>query len=312
MLNPVASGGRISRRFFAVLAVTISLGIGRAQYAEPLPDVATYGDKLVIRSNVAFGDARWQQMDVYLPTPGVRGPAVVCWFGGSFRAGNRYQFSRLAAYLADHGVAAITPEYFLGARDGSTAAWPQAVYDAKTAVRWVRAHAAELNIDPERIYALGYSSGAYLAMMVGFTPNLTELEGGEENRDVSSRVAAVVEISGVADRRRDVGIPLSLLGKGYEGKWDLRVATSPIIYLSPATVPVYILHGRKDPVAEVSCATQLAEALVAVKVPHVLRLVDADHAPVTAAELDLVISWLKQLPGHPAPAAPLAPSKPAR
>src|SRR4051812_15351854 len=111
MPNRIGRRSHFARTFFAVLVFTICLGRGRAQYAEPLPDVDTYGDKIVIRPDDAFGDARRQQMDVYLPTPGVRAPAVVCWFGGSFRAGNRYQFSRLAAYLADHGFAAITPEY---------------------------------------------------------------------------------------------------------------------------------------------------------------------------------------------------------
>ncbi|HLP26879.1 MAG TPA: alpha/beta hydrolase fold domain-containing protein, partial [Acidobacteriota bacterium] len=200
------------------------------------------------------------------------------------------------AYFAARGFAAITPNYFLGARDGSRAAWPKAVYDAKSAVRFVRAHADELGINPDRIFAFGYSSGAYLAMMVGFTPNLTQLEGPDADPAGSSRVTAVVDVAGVCDRRRDVGIPLALLGQGYQEKWDLRVATSPVIYISSKTVPVYILHGRNDRVADVSCATQLANALKAAEVPHVLSLVDAGHSPITARELDAIVEWLKRVP----------------
>ncbi|MDB6164913.1 MAG: Alpha/beta hydrolase fold-3 domain protein, partial [Lacunisphaera sp.] len=263
-------------------------------YLEPFPSVDATADQIRIRSDIRYGDEEQQQLDVYLPTPAFRPPVVICWFGGAFWGADKSQFAGLARYLASRGIGAITPGYYLGARDGSRAAWPKAVYDAKSAVRYVRAHASELNVDPDRIVALGYSSGAYLAMMVGFTPNLPELEGVGGNLEVSSRVSAVIEISGVCDRRRDVGIPLSLLGRGYEEKPDLRVATSPVIYVSSKTVPVYILHGRNDSVADVSCATQLADALESARVPHVLRVVDADHAPITGRELDLIVEWLKK------------------
>lgn len=285
---------RTIRKLLVVVAL-FSIGVaGHAQYLEPLPAVVAPDDKIRLRENLWFGNEGHQQLDAYLPTPAFKAPVVICWFGGAFWGSDKKQLAGLATYLAHHGIAAITPAYFLGAKDGTWAAWPRAVYDAKSAVRYVRAHASELNIDPDRIVALGYSSGAYLAMMVGFTPNLTELEGPGENLAISSRVSAVVEISGVVDRRRDVGVPLALLGRGYEEKTDLRVATSPVLYVSSKTVPVYILHGRQDSVSDVSSATQLAEALESAKVPHVLRLIEADHQPVTPKEMDLIVEWLRK------------------
>jgi acetyl esterase/lipase len=288
------------RGLLAGISIFSALAAGRAQYLEPLPTPQSHGDSIRIRLDIPYGDEAQQRMDAYLPSPAFRAPVVVCWFGGAFWGSDKTQMAALASYLASRGIAAITPGYFLGARDGSHAAWPKAVYDAKSAVRYVRAHAAELNINPDRIFALGYSSGAYLAMMVGFTPNLTELEGTGGNLDVSSRVSAVVEIAGVCDRRRDVGIPLSLLGKDYAAKPDLRVVTSPVIYISPQTVPVYILQGRADRVVDVSCATQLADVLAAASVPHVLRIVEADHAPVTLSELNQIVEWLIKADGAPA------------
>jgi acetyl esterase/lipase len=269
---------------------------GHAQYLDDsLPKADSYGKRLTIRRGISYGEERHQFLDAYLPTPAFRAPAVVCWFGGAFQNGAITQLENLAGFLANRGFVAITPNYFLGAPDGRRAAWPNAVYDAKSAVRYVRAHATELNVDPDKIFALGYSSGAYLAMMVGFTPNLTQFDDRGGDTEVSSRVSGVVEIAGVCDRRRDVGLPLSLLGVGYQEKWDLRVATSPVIYISPKTVPVYILHGRNDQIADVSCATQLAGALTDAHVPHVLRLVDTNHAPITAKELDLIAAWLETL-----------------
>lgn len=161
--------------------------------------------------------------------------------------------------------------------------------------RFVRAQARELGVDGDRIVALGYSSGAYLAMMVGVTPNLPELEGPGWALSESSQVSAVVAVAGVYDRRRDIGLPLSLLGKGYEDKPDLRVATSPIIYVNPKTVPVYILHGRDDDIADVSSATQLAAALKEANVRHELRLTNKGHYPINQEELWLIANWLKQV-----------------
>lgn len=269
-----------------------ALGFGRPFADIPAP--ASYGGAIEVRTDIVFGERDDQQLDIFLPVGVTKPPVVICWFGGAFWGSDRTQLANVAAFFAAHGFAAVTPGYFLGTRDGSRAAWPNAVFDAKAAVRFVRANAKDLKVDPDRIVALGYSSGAYLAMMVGFTPNLPELEGSGGALTESSKVSAVIEIAGVCDRRRTVGLPLALLGKGFEDKHDLRVASSPIIYVSPNTVPVYILHGRFDSVVDVSSATQLAAALEAAHVPHELHLVDTDHFPFSAAKLASMVEWLKK------------------
>jgi len=267
---------------------------GFAQAAR-LPGPGSYGAKIEVRTDLAFGENEQQKLDLYLPADADSAPVVICWFGGAFWGSDKYAMSEVCAFLAARGYAAVAPNYFLGKRNGAVAAWPQAVYDAKAAVRYVRANAKALHLDPNRVAALGYSSGAYLAAMVGFTPNLTELEGTGGDRAESSRVSAVVAISGVYDRRGTLGLPLALLGQGYEKKHDLRVATSPVLYVGPDTVPVYILHGDHDHVANVASARQLAAALEDAHVPHQLRIVDADHDPVNAAELAAVAGWLDQV-----------------
>lgn len=258
-----------------------------------LPDPVAYGAKIDVRTDIEFGRSEYQRLDLYLPAGVDSVPVVICWFGGAFWGSDKEAMAGVCAFLAAHGYAAVAPNYFLGKKDGTVAAWPNAVYDAKAAVRYVRANAKALHVDPNRVAALGYSSGAYLAAMVGFTPNLTELEGAGGDLTTSSKVSAVVGISGVYDRRGTLGLPLALLGKDYEAKHDLRVATSPIVYIGPDTPPVYILHGDHDSVANVASARQLAAALDEAHVAHQLRIVDADHNPITADEVEAVVSWLK-------------------
>lgn len=280
---------------YAAAGVAWSFG----QTFADIPAPASYGAAIEVRTAIAFGESEHQKLDLFLPTGASRAPVIVCWFGGAFWGSDRTQMENVAAFFAARGFAAVAPGYFLGTKDGSRAAWPQAIYDAKAAVRFVRANARSLKVDPDRIVALGYSSGAYLAMMVGFTPNLPELEGSGGALSTPSRVSAVVAISGMSDRRPAGGLPLALLGKGYEDKVDLRVAASPIVYVGPRTVPVYILHGDHDSVADVSSARQLAAALQGAGVSHRLRIVDADHFPITVDELRLMAEWLPQILGAP-------------
>lgn len=281
--------------FLSFLLLT-ALGIAplRGQ-ADSLPGPAHYGAAIEVTQEISFGTSEHQKLDLYRPASGPPAPVVVCWFGGAFWGGDPWQMTGVASFLASRGFSAVAPGYFLGTKDGSRAAWPRAVSDAKAAVRYVRANARDLRVDGERIVALGYSSGAYLAAMVGYTPNLRELEDDSAAAEVPSRVSAVVAIAGVYDRRRDLGLPLGLLGKGFEEKFDLRVATSPVLYVHPRSVPTYLLHGREDTVADVSSATQLAGVLTAAGVRHELRLVDAGHYPISAAELERVAEWLKRV-----------------
>lgn len=262
----------------------------------PLPDVASYADRIEVRKDVAFGAEPHQKMDLYLPKGDGPFPVVVCFFGGGFTGGNKGGMARLGAFLASQGIAAAAPGYVLADKEGERPGWPRNVHDAKAAVRFVRSQAKEWKIDPARVAALGHSSGAYLAMMVGFTPHVKELEGDGAAKEESSAVRAVVDIAGVCDRRRSLGTgTTALLGKGYEQKDDLRALASPVIYIGPKTVPVYILHGDQDKTVDMSSPKQLDEALTAAKVDHRLQVVAGlGHDPIGVETMGPVAEWLKE------------------
>jgi acetyl esterase/lipase len=261
----------------------------------PLPDVTSYGDKIEVRKDIAFGTEPYQKLDLYLPKGDGPFPVVVCWFGGGFTGGNKGGMARMGAFLASKGFAAAAPGYVLADKEGEHPGWPRNVHDAKAAVRFVRSKSKEWHLDATRVAALGHSSGAYLAMMVGFTPHLKELEGDGAAKEESSAVLAVVDIAGVCDRRRSLGTgTVALLGKGYEEKDDLRVLASPVVYIGPKTVPVYILHGEQDKTVDLSSAKQLAEALEGSKVPHKLAVVGAGHDPISLEAMEPVVEWLKE------------------
>jgi acetyl esterase/lipase len=279
-------------KLISALAFAGLVGIAQEKRT-PLPDLASYGDKIEVRRDIAFGTEPHQKLDLYVPKGEGPFPAVVCWFGGGFTGGNKGGMARMGAFLASRGYAAAAPGYLLADKEGEHPGWPKNLHDAKAAVRFVRSKSKEWRVDGTRVAALGHSSGAYLALMVGFTPHVKELEGVGAAEGESSSVLAVVEISGVCDRRRSLGTgTVALLGKGYEEKDDLRALASPVVYVGPRTVPVYILHGEQDKTVDVSSAKQLAEALEASKVPHTLRLVAAGHDPISLEAMEPVVGWL--------------------
>jgi acetyl esterase/lipase len=114
-------------------------------------------------------------------------PAVVFFFGGGWTNGSPKQFESQAAYLAGRGLVTARADYRVKSRHQVQ---PDAcVEDAKSAVRWLRAHAAESGIDPDRIVAAGGSAGGHIAAC---TATVAGFEARGEDLSVSSKPNVLV------------------------------------------------------------------------------------------------------------------------
>lgn len=202
--------------------------------------------------------------------------------------------------------------------------WPTNLFDCKNAVRFLRSHAAEYQLDPERIAVGGGSAGGHLAQMVGFTAGDPELEpvgAATSYPGVSSTVRAVVDMYGPssvwitekthanqppAERQAKVAERLAVFGATDGAAEVLRVA-SPITHVTKKSPPVLILHGLKDPNVELEQSRDLAAALEKQGVAHELIFVEgAGHSfdletwnkqPLTRDLRPVVLAFLaKHLP----------------
>jgi len=97
--------------------------------------------------------------------------------------------------MVDEGYAVASIDYRLT----SVAPFPAQIEDCKAAVRWLRANASKYNLDPNRIGVCGFSAGGHLAALLGTSGGVRALEGGGDNLNVSSRVQAVLVVSGPVD-----------------------------------------------------------------------------------------------------------------
>ena len=148
-------------------------------------------------SNLAFlPAARSERLDLYVQYARdfkVRRPGVLFIHGGGFTGGDKaeYRSASVSADLARAGYVVVSCNYVLGPKD-KPGVWPRNIADCREAVRWMRANADALGLDPDRIAVAGGSAGGYLALMVGLSDDKTG-PGGDHAAKHSAKVSAVID-----------------------------------------------------------------------------------------------------------------------
>ncbi len=137
--------------------------------------------------------------DAYIPAGPGRYRAFVLLHGGAFTKGSRASYARWGRFLAAHGYVGLAADYRLATPTRTT--YPEAIFDAKAAVQFLRHSADELSVDAGRIGAMGGSAGAYLAAMLALTDGDPRFANPYRDGfdDVSARVDVVVPMAGVFD-----------------------------------------------------------------------------------------------------------------
>jgi acetyl esterase/lipase len=195
-----------------------------------------------------------QTLDLYIPTSSAPLPLIIWVHGGAFRMGSKDDHVPLDFLAEGYAVAS------LNYRLSQHALFPAQIVDVKAAVRWLRAHAEEYGLDPNRFAAWGESAGGHLVAMLGTAGHVMEYEVGE-HLEVSSRVQAVVDYFGPTDflqmdaHRLPHGMihdvadsPESELVGGPIQEHPERVARAhPIAYVDGDAPPFLIVHGDQDP-----------------------------------------------------------------
>lgn len=221
-----------------------------------------------------------QILDIWYPNEesGEPCPVIVHFHGGGFgRGGHREDSIEPILRGTDRGYAVVSAEY----RKSGEARFPAMVYDAKAAIRFLKAHAEEYGLDAGRIALWGPSAGGWIAAMAALTagnPAFEDLSMGNAGYD--SRPAAVVDWCGPCGGFLDMD--RAYREKGMKGEQvheapdspesifmgaplghipELVRLASPYIYVHPDMPPFMIVHGTADRIVPVEQSIRLAEAI---------------------------------------------------
>lgn len=201
-------------------------------------------------------------MHIFFPPghkPTDRRPAIVFFFGGGWRSGNPAQFEHQCRHLAGRGMVAMTADYRVRSRHETTA--DACVADGKSAVRWIRANADRLGVDPQRIAAGGGSAGGHVAACTGTIDGFDE---SGEDLSISSKpdamalfnpavVLAPIEGRYAIDKARQQELR-ERMGVDPE-------ALSPFHHVGHGAPPTIIFHGIADTTVPYKTVELFAEAM---------------------------------------------------
>ncbi|MFZ6679354.1 alpha/beta hydrolase fold domain-containing protein [Undibacterium sp. Tian12W] len=201
------------------------------------------------------------QLDVFMPAHSSSSspplPGIVLVHGGGWRSGTRDNLAPMAIRLAECGYVAATISYRLS----DEARYPAAIHDVKAAIRWLRTHAVEYQLDPTHIAVAGGSAGGQIAALVGVTNDRPEFDPQAQHSAassaVSSAVQAIINIDGLSDftseearkyeddPRKQPSAAGAWFGGTYAEKTEVWKAASPLTHVSKNTPPILFIGSAQ-------------------------------------------------------------------
>jgi acetyl esterase/lipase len=241
---------RFTHGLFAALALLFSIGHASAAVYE-----------FTTQTGIVYAEHDGTKLvgDLYHPKGLTKAPVLVAIHGGGFQVGSKSFYVYWGAFLARNGYAVFAIDYRLG----KPGAYPAAVYDSKAAIQFVRAKAAEFDLDPDRIGLIGDSSGAYLAALAALAADqFTAAYTDDPFAATPATVKAVVGFYGAYDllaqwSRELVSYPGAgavekFLGASPMQNRRIYFEASPISYatVDRNKVRFLLIHGTDDDIID--------------------------------------------------------------
>lgn len=271
---------------------------------------------IVYSQITSASDNRTLQMTLLVPCTDKPKPAIIYYPGGGFLSAAHDRYVEMRMALAEAGFVVASVEYRT-----VPDMFPALLVDGKSAVRYLRAHARQFGIDPQRIGVIGDSAGGYLAQMVGVTGGDKEYDQGDY-LDQSSEVQAAATIYGISnlmnigegysqeiqDIHASKAVTEALLVHGtafasYPGASILSdtakaMKASPMGHIRKDLPPFLIMHGTADALVSPVQSRQLYDALKkADNDVSYVEVEDAGHGDMYWFQqpvIDRVVRWFKE------------------
>jgi acetyl esterase/lipase len=226
------------------------------------------GQDVTVYANLAYGTHPDQVLDLCkIEATNIPQPVLVLIHGGGWTAGDKSSYTDLCKQYAARGIATAAINYRLFNKVSKVNRWPSQIVDAQLAVRWLRVHATQHNLNATKICAYGDSAGAHLALLLGSLNTEWPSADAILHSEVSSSVACVVNNFGPTDLPNSA-LPLLNTAKDLVAT-DIAIDmdnalknASPLFYVNPSTSPTLIVQGNDDTLVPKFQSTSLRDAML--------------------------------------------------
>jgi len=239
----------------------LAYAVGKLKLIDASPDIpehiTTYKDLLYKNT-----DEKDLKLDIYHRKDIQEArPLLIFIHGGSWKKGDKDDYRKYLVDYAEKGYTTATIAY----RFSQEAPFPAAFEDVVCALQYLKSHAADYFINPDKIAVIGGSAGGHLAMLLGFRANDPNYESPGCVTDEALKVQAVVNLYGPADLTTDFAkdhpTVTQFVGTSYQEHPEAFEAASPLMFLSEDDPPLLMFHGTIDEIVPVSQADALNKAM---------------------------------------------------
>jgi acetyl esterase/lipase len=274
----------VSTLFFLSLCFASCAGLDTAKSQTSLSLPAAHY-RIVIENNIAYGPLPAEKINLCLPlaTIGQR-PAILFIHGGGWVAGHISDFDNMCRLLAEQGYVAATIGYRLAVMSQPSTHWPAQIVDAQLAVRWLRAHQAQLDINPDHLCAWGSSAGGHLSVELGTLKTIHPGDEAELYTNQSPTVSCVIDEFGPTDltSHKTPLLTSDLLklfgGITYEQNPEPYEDMSPVLHITMQNAPTLIIQGTQDIVVPPQQSLELQHALQTHHIPAQYISYNGEHS----------------------------------
>jgi acetyl esterase/lipase len=200
-----------------------------------------------ITRSFPYGEGARRTLDIYRPVDAAAAPVVVFFYGGSWQSGSKSIYQFVATALARRGYVTIVPDY----RVYPEVRYPEFLDDGARAVRWAKDNAARFGGDPQKLFVMGHSAGAYIAAMLALDGRWLQQVSLAPDRDI----AGLIGIAGPYDF-----LPLDGTLKTIFGGSNVA-ETQPIAHVARGAPPAFLATGVHDGTVDPGNSRRLAAKL---------------------------------------------------
>ena len=220
------------------------------KYKNKFPQIETVKDKnyksIKQIDNIVYKKLEHRNLvlNAYFPED-KQNPAVLLIHGGGWKSGDKSHMEPIAKSIAAKGYSCFTIEYRLS----DEAIYPAGIYDLKEAIQFIKSNAEKFHVNPNKVAALGCSSGGQMAALIGTTNNNLKFQQTTEY-SVSTSVQAIIDLDGILafkhPKSKEGKVASLWLGGTYEEKPEIWEEASALHHVDKNTPPILFINSQYD------------------------------------------------------------------